>query len=231
MTFRDHYEEVYARHADKYETLVSREDYTGNILKTLREIAPPEGKDIVDLGTGTGRLAGLLAPFARSVRAFDVSLPMLRVAAVKLGASGARNWRVGVADHRALPVTDGAADVVIAGWSIVYTVVWEADWRAELGRALAEMERIARPGGTLVILETQGTGVTAPSPPDVLKPYFAYLDAAGFASTWIRTDYKFASVAEARALTRFFFADDMSDRLLSRDPAILPECTGVWWRR
>ena len=231
MTFRDHYEEVYARHADQYELLVSREDYEDNILTTLREITPLEGMDIVDLGSGTGRLACLLAPFAKTMRAFDASAHMLDVAKARLTTSGLRNWQVDVADHRAVPVEDDMADVVISGWSICYTVVWEADWRTELDKALAEMQRIVRPGGTVIILETQGTGSTSPHPPEPMKEYFAYLDAAGFSSTWIRTDYKFASVEEVRVLTSFFFEDDMSDRLISRDPAILPECTGVWWRR
>ena len=227
----DHYAEVYAQHADQYELLVSREDYEGNILKTLREIAPLEGLDVVDLGSGTGRVACLLAPFARSVRAFDASAHMLEIARAKLAASGLRNWRVDVADHRAVPLEDHAADVIISGWSIVYTVVWEDDWQTELNKALAEMQRVVRPGGTVIILETQGTGFTAPHPPQPVKKYFAYLDAAGFASTWIRTDYKFVSVAEAQNLTSFFFEDDMSDRLISQNPAILPECTGVWWKR
>ena len=155
---------------------------------------------------------------------------MLAVAAARLRAGGARHRQVGVADHRALPVKDHTADLVISGWSIVYTVVWEQDWQTELGKALAEMQRVTRPGGSLVILETQGTGFETPTPPEALKPYFAYLDEEGFSSAWIRTDYKFTSVGEARELTTFFFREDMADRLISREPAILPECTGIWWK-
>jgi len=227
----DHYAEIYAHHAEEYEQLIAREDYMGNILAALQELTPLLGLDVIDMGAGTGRLTRLLAPFARSVCAFDTSAAMLAVARMHLEAESAHKWRVAVADHRALPLESHSADLAISGWSLCYTVVWEQDWQAELGRALAEMRRVARPGGTLVIVETLGTGVATPAPPEGLKHYFACLDAEGFASTWIRTDYRFASVEEARALTTFFFRDDMSDRLASREPAILPECTGIWWKR
>jgi len=227
----DRYADIYAHHAEEYERLIAREDYTGNLLAALQEITPLEGLDVIDMGAGTGRLARLLAPFARSVWAFDTAAGMLAVARAQLKAGGARHAHVAVADHRALPVQSHSADLVVSGWSICYTVVWARDWRTELGRALAEMQRVARSGGVLVILETQGTGYETPTPPETMKPYFAHLEANGFTPTRIRTDYRFASVEEARALTTFFFQHDMSDRLTSREPAILPECTGIWWKR
>ena len=227
----DHYADIYAHHADEYELLIAREDYTGNLLVALQEITPLEGLDVIDMGAGTGRLARLLAPFARSVRAFDTSAAMLAVARAQLKAGGAQHAHVAVADHRALPLQSHSADLVISGWSICYTVVWAQDWRTELRKALAEMQRVVRPGGALVILETLGTGFQTPTPPESLKLYFACLEEHGFTSRWIRTDYRFASVEEACALTTFFFKHDMSDRLISREPAILPECTGIWWKR
>ncbi|HEX2698216.1 MAG TPA: hypothetical protein VHM28_10950, partial [Anaerolineales bacterium] len=68
-------EEIYLNHAVEYEALVSREDYQGNILKAIREIANLDKLDVLDLGAGTGRLACLLAPYARMMLAFDLSLP------------------------------------------------------------------------------------------------------------------------------------------------------------
>ena len=38
-------DEIYARHGDRYERLVSREDHEGNIPAVIREIRPPEGLD------------------------------------------------------------------------------------------------------------------------------------------------------------------------------------------
>jgi ubiquinone/menaquinone biosynthesis C-methylase UbiE len=148
-----------------------------------------------------------------------------------LRAEGPQNWQVGIADHRALPLRTDEVDLVVSGWSIVYTVVWhEATWQHELGRALGEIERVLRPGGTVIILETMGTGYTTPNPPANLLPYFAYLECAGFASTWIRTDYAFANRQEASRIAGFFFGAEIAGQCVGDDPVILPECTGIWWK-
>ncbi len=147
--------EVYANHADRYELLVSREDYELNIPRKLNQIVNFNSKDVIELGSGTGRLARMLAPVAKSVLALDASPKMLEVAAEKLGEAGLRNWDVAAADNRALPIADRAADVAISGWSIVYLVVWnESAWEDELAKGLDEMRRVLRPGGSIVILET-----------------------------------------------------------------------------
>ena len=39
----------------------------------------------------------------------------------------------------------------------------------------------------------------------------------------------FESLAEAEELARFFFGDDMADKVLEEKWVILPECTGIWW--
>lgn len=227
------YAKIYRERARDYERLVLREDYQERILPALREIRPLEGADVVELGAGTGRLTALLAPLAASVTAFDIEAPMLRVAREKLAGGAHQNWRLAVADHRALPVPAHSADLVISGWSVVYAVVWHPqNWRQELGRVLAEMERVARPGASLVILETQGTGHRTPNPPPNLLDYFTFLeDEAGFAAKGIRTDYRFASRAEAEELATFFFGPEMADRVEeSAAGVVLPECTGIWWR-
>ncbi len=222
--------EVYNSKADKYERLVAREDFQHNIEAALLKIRDLHGLDILDSGAGTGRLAVMFAPIAKSIHACDVSAEMLAVAAERLKASGISHWRTDVADHRALPAADHTFDVVTSGWSVVYTVVWHQEtWQTELEKALAELKRVLRPGGTLIILETNGTGETTPNPPADLLEYFAYLDQAGFSRTWIRTDYRFSSMEEARDLTTFFFGDSMLEKIVPGDQPILPECTGIWW--
>ena len=48
--------EIYNKNADIYDNLVSHEDYSGNILIEINRLANPKGKDIVELGAGTGRI-------------------------------------------------------------------------------------------------------------------------------------------------------------------------------
>ena len=223
--------EIYRKQASEYELLVSREDYQRNLPRALGRIRPFDGLDVVELGAGTGRLSCMLAPFAKTILVSDISRHMLDVATAKLEKTGLQNWVVTVADNRALPVADRVADVSIAGWSLGYYTGWYTkSWRKEIGQALAEMKRVLRAGGTVVILETLGTGAEKPCPPtDVLSRYYAWLEHEhGFSSTWIRTDYRFESLSEAQESTRFFFGDQFSDRIGRENWVILPECTGIW---
>jgi ubiquinone/menaquinone biosynthesis C-methylase UbiE len=224
-------EEIYKTEGDKYEALIAREDYQGNILESLREITPLENRVVYDLGAGTGRLICLLAPLVKYVRAFDISEEMLRVCRQKLTASGLTNWQVDVADHRQLPVVDQSADFVVSGWSVAYLAVWNPEtWRAELEKWMDEMERILKPGGQIVLFESLGTGNELPIKLEHLKDYYPWLDEAGFQHKWVRTDYGFDSLDEAESLSRFFFGDELGDKVRENKWVILPECTGVWWR-
>ena len=70
---------IYQSDGDRYEALIAREDYQGNILRAIEEILKVDGLDILDLGAGTGRLTLLLVSRAKSIRSFDASAEMLRV--------------------------------------------------------------------------------------------------------------------------------------------------------
>lgn len=224
--------DVYEKHADQYERLIQREDYQENLLRAVEKICLLEGLEVVELGAGTGRLTRLLAPRVRSIQAFDISLHMLAVAAVSLKAMGLPNWQAGVADHRQVPVESASADLLIAGWSFCYLAVWGGEqWMTALEAGLDEMCRILRPGGMVILLETLGTGQTSPRPPEHLGRYYAWLAETGFQSSWIRTDYRFESLAEAVELSSFFFGDAMGQEIAQKNWVVLPECTGIWWRK
>lgn len=228
----DQQRKIYQTDGDRYEALIAREDYLGNIEKALDEIVKVDGLDLIDLGAGTGRLAVMLALRARSMRAFDVSEEMLRVCRARFEASGLSNWGVDVADHRSIPVEDHSADLVVSGWSVSYLAVWNPEtWRAELEKWLGEMKRILRRGSFIVLYESLGTGNESPIQLEHLKDFYPWLDELGFQNKWIRTDYKFHSVFEAEELSRFFFGDELGDKVKANDWVILPECTGVWWKK
>ena len=224
-------EDIYKTEGDKYEALIAREDYQGNLLKSLREISALDGLVVYDLGAGTGRLAMLLAPLVRQIRAFDISGEMLRVCHQKFSNSRFTNWQVDVADHRQLPVDDQSADLVVSGWSLSYLAVWQPDsWRSELEKWMIEMKRILRPNSQIILFESLGTGNESPIKLKHLEKYYRWLDEVGFQHKWIRTDYKFDSQDEAEFLSRFFFGDELGDNVAKNKWQILPECTGIWWR-
>lgn len=226
------HEHIYENEAEQYELLISREDCEGRILQALLPIRSFHSLDVIDLGAGSGRLACLLAPYAKSIVAIDGSQAMLDVAAAKLRRSGYTNWQTIAADHRDLPVPDQSADVVVAGWTICYVANSNVEeWQQQLQKVMREIGRVLRPGGTVIILETMGTGYEEPSPPHFLPPYFEQLEKRyGFTHRWIRTDFQFASVGEAERLCRFFFGDELADKVDSNQWSRVPSCTGIWYK-
>lgn len=227
------FKRIYREDAEQYERLVSREDYKGNIERALRQIRPFDNLRILELGAGTGRLTRLLAPWASSINACDFSPHMLTVARSKLNDSKQSNWQIFAADNESLPLAAQSADVAIAGWSLGHSVGWyPGHWQDVIGRTLSEMERVLQSQGTIIILETLGTFQENPQPPTPgLAQYYRWLeDEHAFSSTWIRTDYRFASMQEAVELIDFFFGGELADAVQANGRLIVPECTGIWWR-
>ena len=229
----DH-EQIYRQQADMYDRMIAREDCEGNLEQILRELLPAARHtlDALDMGAGTGKLACLLAPHVRSLALSDASQAMLDVAAGKLRAQGCANAAAVVCDHRSLPFPNDAFDVVTAGWTICYLAnTNEADWRRHLRSIMDEIERVIRPGGTVILFENNGTGSETPDQPDFLTGYCQALqDEYGFRCRSIRTDFRFESPEEAEQLTRFFFGDGLADRVREDRLQLVPGCTAVLWR-
>ena len=230
---RDFFRDIYRLQAERFDRLVAREDAHGNLFGALNEILPLSGLDVVEFGAGTGRLTRLLAVLVKRIYAFDIEPAMLRQLAPQMRATGLANWRAALGDNARMPVAANCADLVIEGWSFAHVVGWYPDdWLAHTDAMLAEMARILRPGGTAVLIETLGTGQRSPQPTAKLAQlYRHWREQHRFESRWIRTDYQFASPEEADELTRFFFGDELADDCLAGGSVILPECTGIWWKR
>lgn len=222
------YREIYQHHADRYDRLVSHEDHQGNLTRALLELMGPRPLDVVETGAGTGRLTRLLAPHARSVKAFDAAAPMIDVAKRLLPTV---EW--GVALHDALPVPDASADLALEGWAFGHALSWNpTGWRDDLQKWVRELERVVRPGGKLVLIETMGTGVDTPfAGGHSLEPFHALVtDTLGFSHRALRTDYAFDSVDEAIDTLGFFFGERLISRIREHQWKVVPECTGLYWR-
>lgn len=224
------YRQIYTERADDYHRFIAVEDADGNLLKAIQHVTPIDGKRIVDLGTGTGRLPLLLASRCKQIVGLDLHWDMLRRHRMNRSAAGS-DWPLAQADMRFVPVRSGFADVVTAAWSISnLRGEYDDRWQVEIGRVVKEMHRACVPGGTLVIFETLTTGSLTPAPPsEALGEYYAWLENEwGFARTTIRTDYQFESVAQAVEWTEFFFGQELSQKIRSNGWARLPEWTGMW---
>jgi ubiquinone/menaquinone biosynthesis C-methylase UbiE len=220
------YRAIYAEHADRYHELVSAEDARGELPRALAAMARLRGADALDVGAGTGRVTRLLCEAGARVTALEASPAMLAVARRELG----RRATLIEGDARALPFADGSFDVVVAGWVFGHFRHWnEPGWREDVGRAVGEMRRVARPGGVVAVIETLGTGQAEPGAPNaLLAEYYAWLEADGFERRAIRTDYRFADAESAATLTGFFFGDEFGARVRSAGARDVVEWTGIW---
>lgn len=228
------FQEIYRNQAERFDRLVAREDMRGNLLAALNEIHPLPGLTVVEFGAGTGRLTRQLSVLVDSIYAFDLEPAMLRRAGMSLRDSGMTNWRLSLGDNGQMPVAAECADLVIEGWSFAHVIAWHPqDWLARADAMLAEMERLLKPGGVAILIETMGTGRRQPQAPSakLAQLHEYWRQERGFAYRWIRTDFQFASPREADELMRFFFGDELAEACLGSDTVIMPACTGIWWKQ
>lgn len=223
------HDEIYAKQAEMYERMISRQP---SLAEVIREIRSYRDLDVADLGAGSGRLSCVIGGETKSLICTDSSQAMLDVLAEKMSALQHNHWTTVEADHRNLPLATASVDLVVSGWSVCYLASSNSpEWRGNLDQVMSEIRRVLRPGGTVIIFETMGTGTELPDPPDFLTEYYRVLEQEyGFEHRWIRLDYDFPSVEEAEELAGFFFGDEMAAKVKNNRWKTVPECAGIWWK-
>jgi demethylmenaquinone methyltransferase/2-methoxy-6-polyprenyl-1,4-benzoquinol methylase len=119
------------------------------------------GARALDVATGTGDLAIALAARGATVTGSDFSEGMLDRARVKGGGVG--GLRFEWADALQLPYDDDTFDAATVGFG--------ARNFSDLGRGLAEMVRVVKPGGRVVVLE-----ITTPTRPPLSTFFSVWFD-------------------------------------------------------
>jgi ubiquinone/menaquinone biosynthesis C-methylase UbiE len=104
-----------------------------------------EPQDLLDIGTGTGRIVEILAPRVTHALGIDQSREMLAMARVNLERAGLANGMVRLGDMYQLPLPDASFDAVV-----IHQVLHYADRPAA---AIAEAARVLRPGGVFVLVD------------------------------------------------------------------------------
>ena len=124
---------------DFFENTFNRGVYDGTGVAVAQLVGLED--EVLECACGTGAISTFLAPMCKKLVATDFSEGMLKQARKKLAKY--RNVTVERADITKLHYADDSFDVVIAG-NVIHLL-------PDPGAAMQELERVVRPGGTIVV--------------------------------------------------------------------------------
>lgn len=132
-----------APHWDKIRSLYVPEEQVERCL--LEVLAERNVEDLLDIGTGTGRILEIFAPHVSRGLGIDLSPDMLTVARTSLAAREIGHCQVRLGDMYDIPVPNESFDLVVS-----HQVLHFAD---DPALALREAARVLRPGGEAAIVD------------------------------------------------------------------------------
>ena len=205
-------------HADIYEIENRALDPDGHVLAAMRNLAPWDGRTLVDLGCGTGFWLPGYASDASRVIGIEPD-PALREEAVRRirGLAGVEVVP-GSAEH--LPLADRSADVVHARFA--YFLAPGAD------AGLAEVLRVLRPGGSLVVVDNDHhwgqfasllAAASSAPPASNSRAIDTWWRDRGASRHAVRSEWRFDTPADLEAVLRIEFPDAVTDAWLTKNPA------------
>ncbi|OLP56509.1 ArsR family transcriptional regulator [Rhizobium rhizosphaerae] len=138
--------DYFSRNAQEWDILRRLHVHEAEVEAALVSLVGDEPVDqMLDLGTGTGRILQLLQPVYRHAVGVDASRDMLAVARANLDRAGIGKATVRQGDIFNLPLEAGQFDLVT-----IHQVLHFLD---QPDRAIAEAARMLAPGGRLIIID------------------------------------------------------------------------------
>jgi SAM-dependent methyltransferase len=211
-----------------YEVENAAQDAHDAVWTVLGEVAPWAGLDVVDVGCGAGFHLPRFAGTARTVVGVEPHPPLVELARARTDGLGRVHVLAGTGER--LPLPDARADVVHARTACFFGPGCEP--------AVAEAERVLRPGGVLVVVDLDATRgpygewMRTDLPrydPVAAERFFA---DRGFGLRRVDTTWRFADRAALRSVLGIEFSARVADRAFERTPGLtLDVAYRVHWRR
>lgn len=143
---REAADRYFSENADRWHEIRGLHVPEREVEAALLSLLPDTGiGDLLDVGTGTGRMLELFGPRIGRALGIDASREMLAVARANLEQAGLRHCQVRQGDMYQLPLPGQSQDAVI-----FHQVLHYAEEPAD---AIAEAARILRPGGIMLVVD------------------------------------------------------------------------------
>jgi SAM-dependent methyltransferase len=211
-----------------YEVENRAQDVDGVIWQLLGSVAGWAGKDVVDIGCGTGFHLPRFAATARHVTGVEPHEPLVRLAAERVAGLPAVAVLPGSAQR--LPLPDASVDVAHARTAYFFGPGCEP--------GLAEAERVLRPGGVLVIVDLDarhrpyGDWLRADLPEYDPAEVDRFFTRMGFDQRTVVTRWRFADRKSLESVLRIEFSARVAARAARDVPGLeLPVGYRVLTRR
>jgi SAM-dependent methyltransferase len=201
---------------ETYEVENRAQDVDGEVWRVLAEVADWRGRDVVDIGCGSGFHLPRFAVAARHVTGVEPYAPLVELARNRVARMPNVDAALGSAQR--VPLPDASVDVAHARTAYFFGPGCE--------QGLTEADRVLRPGGVLAIVDLDvrhkpyGDWMRADLPkydPDEVDRFF---ERMGFARRQVETRWRFADRASLEAVLRIEFSARVADRAARTVPGL-----------
>ena len=214
-------------HPAIYEVENHAVDRDGLIEQAMREVDDWAGREVLDLGCGSGFHLPRFAETASRVYGVEPHPGLLRLAARRTRSLATVSLLAGTA--QAVPLPDASVDVAHARWAYFFGPGCEP--------GLAELDRVMRPGGRAFVIDNDDTRSTFGSwlhlgyPDRETAELAEFWAGQGWEAHPLGMAWTFDSREDLEAVVRIEFPAAAADEILaSRDGLEVDYAITVWTR-
>lgn len=220
-------------HPELYELENRAVDPDGVIEDAIRDLADWAGRDVLDIGCGSGFHLPRFAATARSVVGVEPHPPLVTLArrrTARLPAIGSCPVSVRQGTAQQLPLPPASVEVAHARWAYFFGPGCEP--------GLRELDRVMRRGGTAFVVDNDATRSTFGG---WFRAAFPKVDPTAVARFWsahgwqrrsLDVEWRFEHREQLEAVVRIELDAGTASRVLgSHQGTTVDYAVNLWWRR
>jgi ubiquinone/menaquinone biosynthesis C-methylase UbiE len=215
-------------HPEIYELENRAVDPYRRIETAMRAVLDWNGRDLLDLGCGTGFHLPRWAETARTVTGVEPHPALATIA--RRRASRFAQVRVLQGSAQEIPLPDASVDVVHARWAYFFGPGCEP--------GLTELARVVRRGGAAYVIDNDATRSTFggwfrrgyPSvDPEAVERFWS---SHGWTRTPLDIEWRFDRREDLEAVVDIEFSPDLARQIVAEHEGLVVDyAVNLWWRR